>query len=72
MTVVDGTTDIMLITTDGIMIRFKTEDVSQTGRATMGVRLIKLGEGDSVASLTAVPNEDDDTEDQDENSKSEE
>ena len=54
------------------MIRFKTEDVSQTGRATMGVRLIKLGEGDSVASLTAVPNEDDDTEDQDENSKSEE
>ena len=72
MTVVDGTTDIMLITTDGIMIRFKTEDVSQTGRATMGVRLIKLGEGDSVASLTAVPNDDDDSEKRDENSKSEE
>ena len=38
----------------------------------MGVRLIKLGEGDSVASLTAVPNDDDDSEKRDENSKSEE
>lgn len=55
--VVDGKSDIMLITTDGIMIRFKTSDVSQTGRSTMGVRLIKVDEGNSVASLAVVPAE---------------
>lgn len=57
--VVDGKSDIMLITTDGIMIRFKTSDVSQTGRSTMGVRLIKVDEGNSVASLAVVPAEED-------------
>ena len=58
--VVDGKSDIMLITTDGIMIRFKTSDVSQTGRSTMGVRLIKVDEGNSVASLAVVPAEEED------------
>ena len=37
------------------MIRFKIEDVSQTGRSTMGVRLIKVNDGSQVASLTIVP-----------------
>lgn len=55
--VVDGQSDIMLITTDGIMIRFKTSDVSQTGRSTMGVRLIKVADGNAVASMAVVPAE---------------
>lgn len=59
VTVVDGTKDIMVITTDGIMIRFKVQDVSQTGRNTLGVRLIKVDQKSSVASLAIVPTEED-------------
>lgn len=59
VTVIDGTNDIMVITTDGIMIRFKTDDVSQTGRSTMGVRLITVSGDNKVASLAIVPNEED-------------
>ncbi len=55
--VVDGSKDIMVITTDGIMIRFKVQDVSQTGRNTLGVRLIKVAKGSRVASLAIVPTE---------------
>lgn len=69
--VVDGKSDIMLITTDGIMIRFKTSDVSQTGRSTMGVRLIKVDEGNSVASLAVVPAEAEDNAANAENSETE-
>lgn len=57
VTVVDGTQDIMVITTDGIMIRFKDSDISQTSRATMGVRLIRVDKNNSVASLAVVPTE---------------
>ena len=59
VTVVDGSQDIMVITDDGIMIRFKITDVSQTGRSTIGVRLIKVGDGSKVASLAVVPAEED-------------
>lgn len=55
VTVVNGDEDIMLITSAGVMIRFDVDDVSQTGRATLGVRLIKVDDGAKVASITAVP-----------------
>ena len=57
VTVIDGSQDIMVITNDGIMIRFKTKDVSQTGRSTLGVRLIKVNDNNKVASLAVVPAE---------------
>ena len=57
ITIVNGDEDLMLITTDGIMIRFKAENVSQTGRSTLGVRLIKVEEDSQVASLATVPAE---------------
>lgn len=57
VTVVDGSQDIMVITTDGIMIRFKINDVSQTGRNTLGVRLIRVDNDSQVSSLATVPNE---------------
>ena len=59
VTVVDGSKDIMVITTDGIMIRFKISDVSQTGRNTLGVRLIKVDGDSKVSSLAIVPTEED-------------
>ncbi|NRO68453.1 DNA gyrase subunit A [Lactobacillus helveticus] len=65
--------DIMVITTDGIMIRFKTKDVSQTRRSTMGVRLIKVNDDSQVASLTIVPSEadQDQVDDEDDNDDNE-
>ena len=59
VTVIDGSQDIMVITDDGIMIRFKTKDVSQTGRSALGVRLIKINDNNKVASLAIVPAEED-------------
>ncbi|BDR59745.1 DNA gyrase subunit A [Lactobacillus xylocopicola] len=59
VTVIDGTQDIMVITNDGIMIRFKIDSVSQTGRSTIGVRLIKVGDDSKAASLAVVPVEED-------------
>jgi DNA gyrase subunit A len=44
LTTVTGEEDIMLITNKGVIIRFDIESVSQTGRATQGVRLIRLEE----------------------------
>ena len=62
VTVVNGDEDIMLITSAGVMIRFDVDDVSQTGRATLGVRLIKVDDGVQVASITAVPKANDEDE----------
>jgi DNA gyrase subunit A len=51
---VNGTEDIMLITINGILIRMDVNDISQTGRSTQGVRLIKLGEEETVATVARV------------------
>lgn len=57
MTIVRGDEDIMVTTTQGVMIRFAVASVSQTGRATLGVRLIRLEDGAKVATLTKVEHE---------------
>jgi len=57
MIIVHGDEDIMVTTTQGVMIRFTTESVSQTGRATLGVRLIRLEDGAKVATLAKVEHE---------------
>lgn len=51
---VDGSEDIMLITDEGVLIRFAVKDVSQTGRSTLGVRVIKVDANAKVASLAKV------------------
>ena len=48
------TDDLMIITEDGIMIRQPIARIRTIGRATQGVKLIKLGENDSIASVTRV------------------
>ena len=47
--------EIMVTTTGGIMIRTRVGEVRETGRNTLGVRIIRLDEGDSVGSLAIVP-----------------
>lgn len=51
---VDGHEDIMLITNGGVIIRFHAENISQTGRSTQGVRLMRLEEGNAVSTLAKV------------------
>jgi DNA gyrase subunit A len=50
--VVSGSDEILAITSSGSVIRTGAEQVRQTGRDTMGVRLVNLGDGDSVVSVT--------------------
>lgn len=59
----DAEDSIMAITAKGILIRFQIADVSQTGRNTLGVRLIRVDDDDQVSSLTVVQNDDDDDSD---------
>ena len=54
----------MLVTDKGIIIRFGIETVSQTGRSTMGVRLIKLDDNSQVATMAKVAKEDSDDDNQ--------
>ena len=52
--VVDGSEDIMLTTNKGVMIRFTVDSISETGRATQGVRVIRLDDGSAVATFAKV------------------
>ena len=47
----DNNKDIILVTKDGQCIRFKETDVRSTGRASMGVRGMNLGDGDEVVAM---------------------
>jgi DNA gyrase subunit A len=46
--------EVMLITEQGMIIRLSTADISTIGRATQGVRLIQLEEGDRLVSLARL------------------
>lgn len=46
--------DLMIITKSGITIRLPVEQVRLAGRATQGVRLINLKDGNSIAAVAAV------------------
>ncbi|WP_304652803.1 DNA gyrase subunit A [uncultured Ligilactobacillus sp.] len=54
MTTVNGDEDIMVITNKGVMIRFNLANVSQTGRATLGVKLINLDDDATVSTMAKV------------------
>jgi DNA gyrase subunit A len=54
---VTDTDEIMVTTTGGIMIRTRVGEIRETSRNTLGVRIIRLDDGDSVGSLALVPEE---------------
>lgn len=54
---VTGEEDIMLITVDGVLIRIPVASISQTGRNTQGVRLIRLREDEEVATIAKITEE---------------
>ena len=51
---VQGDEDLMIVTDHGVIIRLLVEDISVTGRATQGVRLIRLMDDQRVATVTTV------------------
>lgn len=54
LTTVSGEEDIMLMTNQGVAIRFHAKNISQTGRSTQGVRLIRLAEDSHVSAIAKV------------------
>jgi len=54
--------DLMIINRSGITIRLRVSDLRVMGRATQGVRLINIQEGDSIAAVTRVDHDEDEFE----------
>jgi DNA gyrase subunit A len=56
------TDDLMIINRSGITIRLEVKDLRVMGRATQGVRLIRLNENDSISSVEKIEKMEDDVE----------
>jgi DNA gyrase subunit A len=52
--VVDKDDDLTIISSGGIMLRTKVKQIKRAGRATMGVRVINLKEGETVGSVARI------------------
>jgi DNA gyrase subunit A len=48
------TEDLIITCKSGITIRMKVSDISEQGRATQGVKLIRIDEGDEIAAITKI------------------
>ncbi len=56
--VVQSADDVTMISANGIVLRTKVQAISQSGRSARGVRLMDVGEGNSVASLARIADAD--------------
>jgi len=52
--VVQSADEVTLISAAGVVLRTRVQEIKQAGRATRGVRLMNLAEGDSVATLARI------------------
>ncbi|MDP3776433.1 DNA gyrase subunit A [Methylotenera sp.] len=52
--------EIMLITTGGVLIRTRVSEIRELGRATQGVTLINLGEGEKLSGIEKIVETDED------------
>jgi DNA gyrase subunit A len=59
---VQDSDEIMLITTGGVLIRTRVNEIRELGRATQGVTLISLDAGEKLAGLEKVVETEDDAE----------
>ncbi|MGT2711297.1 DNA gyrase subunit A [Streptococcus oriscaviae] len=65
LTTVSGDEDIMVITDNGVIIRTSVANISQTGRATMGVKVMRLNDSSRIVTFALVdPAEASDTEEE--------
>ena len=63
MMMVNDANDVMLITTEGVIIRIHAEDINIIGRNTSGVRLMRTTETNLIVSCAKTDREDEDPED---------
>ena len=61
--VVDDDDELLMINSNGVIIRIKASDVSVLGRATQGVKIMKVDEGNSIISMAKVVKEDEEKDD---------
>ena len=61
--------EVIMMSTKGQAIRVATKEIPTLGRATQGVRIMKMAEGDSVASIGIVLPEDEDKDEKSEKSE---
>lgn len=54
---IHGDEDLMVITVGGVLIRIQVSDISQTGRNTKGVHLIRLQDDEEVATVARIEKE---------------
>jgi DNA gyrase subunit A len=59
---VNESTDLMVITRNGQIIRVDSDTIRETGRSAQGVRVVKMEEGDQVAAACIVPDTEDEIE----------
>jgi len=52
---VNNELDLLVVTDKGMVIRMAVDQISETGRATQGVRLIRLQDGHKVSSIALLP-----------------
>jgi DNA gyrase subunit A len=57
MKLVADNDEVMLITSQGILIRTRVDEIRDTGRNAAGVRLIKLDEGDRLVAMAKIESE---------------
>ena len=50
--------EVLMVTSQGKIQRIRVRDINQIGRGTQGVTIIRMEEGDTVASIARVPSED--------------
>lgn len=67
---VDETDDLMITCKSGITIRMEVKNIREAGRNTQGVKLINLDEGDEIAALASIREQEDDEEVLNENTES--
>ncbi len=56
--VVQAADDLTIISSNGVVLRIKVKDITQTSRVTRGVNIMKMQPGDSVASIARVADAD--------------
>lgn len=62
--IVDDNDDIIMITTDGVVIRIPVSEINVFSRYSRGVRVMRVDEGSKIATIARAPQEIDDEEDE--------
>lgn len=72
MLIVEESDNLFITCVSGVTIRMKIEDIRVAGRATQGVKLMNIDEGDQIAALAKIAEEDEDEEEEGQNNEAQE